>query len=292
MKCKICGSSSYIIEYNGLIREGSVGRCTKDKVEIFKCTECETLWHNCGNSGNYYTSEEYRKSVDGSSLIEDFYKLHDAESLDKFKYCGTEKFRGKVVADIGCGGGAFLDYINTVAERVIAIEPSEEYQKQLKKKGIAVYTYAEDALKEWKEKVDVIVSFDCIEDVDEPEVFLKEAYELLSSHGEAIIGTPTDAPVMRSLLGEEYDRFLFCIQHPWILGKKSFEVMAKKIGIKNYICKFYQRYGLGNCLYWLSNRKPGKHTSYDFISKGVDELWKYELSRQELADYLVFEMKK
>lgn len=293
MECKLCGQRNVEVTYEGYIRDGKVGNYTKESVRIYKCHNCGTIWHDCQKELNeFYESVEYRKSLEGTSDIEDFYTMHDAESMDKFIYTGTEIFRGKIVADIGCGGGAFLDYIFSVGKEVIAIEPSRVYQEEMNKKGFEVFPYAEDALEEYKNRVDIIVSFDCIEHVESPEKFVKEAYELLAPNGMAFIGTPTDAPVMRELLGTDYESFLFSTQHPWVLSRGSFDVMAEHCGITQYDCKFYQRYGLGNCLFWLQNRQPGRHKKYGFISKGMDELWKRELERQKLSDYIVFEMKK
>lgn len=118
--------------------------------------------------------------------------------------------------------GGFLDYINTVASKVIGIEPTETYRREMTKKGYEVYSYSSDAIPHWKEKVDVIVSFDIIEHVEAPVTFIKEAYELLKEGGLGIIGTPTDASVMRELLGAQYESFLFSTQHPWVLGEGSF----------------------------------------------------------------------
>lgn len=293
MECKICKSKEMEINYFGYIRNGKVGNSTTEKVSMYKCKNCNTMWHDDNKDYNvYYESEEYRQSLEGTSKIENFYRMHDAESADKFKYTGTEIFRNKIVADIGCGGGAFLDYINSVAKEVIAIEPSTIYQTAMKKRGFKVYSYAKDALKDWKDKIDVIVSFDCIEHVEDPEEFVKEAFELLSENGTALIGTPTDAPIMRELLGETYESFLFSTQHPWVLSEQSFQVIAQHIGIKNFSCKYYQRYGLGNCLYWLINKQPGRNFTYDFISNSMNELWKNELARQKAADYIVYEMIK
>lgn len=293
MQCKLCSNEKIEITYEGRIRDGRVGNYTKESVSMYKCCACGTIWHECKKSlDDFYESAEYRKSIEGTSDISDFYKMHDSESMDKFDCTGTDVFRNKVVADIGCGGGAFLDYLYSVAKEVIAIEPSQIYQTEMKKKGFTVFPYAKDALEVYKNRVDVIVSFDCIEHVESPEIFISEAYDLLSPDGIAIIGTPTDAPVMRELLGADYEAFLFSTQHPWVLGKGSFEVLAERCGITEYQCKFYQRYGLGNCFYWLLNKQPGKHKKYDFISKGMDELWKAELADRELADYIVFEIRK
>lgn len=80
---------------------------------MYQCNDCDVIWHKPVLENNsYYESEEYRKSLEGTSEENDFYKLHDKESLDKFLYTGTSIFRNKVVADLGCGCGAFLDYVN------------------------------------------------------------------------------------------------------------------------------------------------------------------------------------
>lgn len=294
MKCKLCGCDKVIIEYEGKIRDGRVGRYTNENVKMFKCEKCNTIWHDALKSDldKFYQSDEYRKSLEGTVDINEFYKSHDSESFDKFKYTGTTCFRDKVVADIGAGGGAFLDYINTVAKDVVAVEPTEVYRNEMVRKGYWTYAYAKDALVDWKDKVDIIVSFDVIEHVENPMLFIQEIYELLSENGRAFIGTPTDAPVMRKMLGNKYEEFLFSTQHPWVLSEKSFQFIAEQCIIANYVCKYYQRYGLGNFIFWLTNRAPGKHYSYDFVTKSMDEVWKSELEAQKYSDYIVFEFEK
>lgn len=294
MDCKLCGGKSVGITYKGAIRDGQFGNYTGHEVDIYKCNDCGVMWHKNleNNYSDYYKSEKYRVKVEGTSDIEHFYMEHDRESLDKLKITGTEIYRNKVVADIGCAGGAFLDYVSTVARQVVAIEPSEIYQNAMAKRGYECFSYAGEAKEKYRGKIDVIVSFDVIEHVENPIQFVNDAYELLNDGGRAFIGTPTDAPVMRQLMGEEYSSFVFTTQHPWVFSRKSLALMAEKCGIEQASFRYYQRYGLGNCLNWLINRKPGKQVGFDFVSKGMDELWKNELERQELADYIVLEFEK
>lgn len=294
MQCSICDGNRIEVTYEGVIRDGKVGNLFKNKVQMYKCLDCGTIWHDHlqEDYGSFYESEEYRKGLEGTSEICDFYKMHDRESMDKFIYTGTEIYRDKIVADIGCAGGAFLDYINTVSKEVIAIEPSDLYRREMEKKKFVTFAYAKDAIKVYSGRVDVIVSFDVIEHVSDPVEFIVDASQLLSKNGRAYIGTPTDAPVMRELLGADYESFLFSTQHPWVLGKGSFSAIARKCSITQWNCKFYQRYGLGNMIYWLINRKPGQHKQYEFISKSLNEHWKAELERKEMSDYIVFEFEK
>lgn len=294
LRCRLCGCGKVSVTYQGPIRDGKVGNLYKDTVSMYRCERCGTIWHENLQEDyeTFYESEDYRQSLEGTSSIADFYRMHDAESLAKFHYTGTEIFRGKVVADIGCGGGAFLDYVNTVAQGVIAVEPSQTYRKAMAEKGFTAFPYVSDAQREYAGKIDVLISFDVIEHVQDPLKFVEEAHSLLRSGGSAFIGTPTDAPVMRELLGKDYESFLFSTQHPWVLSKGSFLWIAEQCGIKDYRCKFYQRYGMGNLLYWLLNREPGQHRQYDFISRGLDEHWRSDLEDRELSDYIVFEFVK
>ena len=295
MKCRICDEQIDIaIIYKGKIRNGGLGQYTTDDVCIYKCRVCDCIWHEPILSAHeYYESQEYRKALEGSSEEQEFYRLHDKESMDKFIYTGTAIFRNKVVADIGCGCGAFLDYVNGVAKNVVAVEPSETYRRIMDKKGFNTYPYAKNAGLVWGNKVDVVTSFDVIEHVEDPISFLEDVYHLLVDGGRAIIGTPTDAPVMRSLLGEVYEKkLLFSTQHLWIFSEKNMKMMAEQIGFSSVKVKYYQRYGLENLLGWVREKEPRSEIYGDFITDTMNSVWKSQLSEKALADYLVLYVEK
>ena len=296
MKCKICGNDNPSIVYNGIIRDGAINQYTKESVIMYQCSDCGVIWHEVlKKTADYYESEEYRTSLDGSALETDFYNIYDKETFDKLRYTGTEIYRGKIVCDIGCGAGAFLDYVHGGAKKTIAIEPSSAFRSVLERKGFITYDYAQSAYAEWKNKIDVITSFDVIEHVEDPESFIRDYYNLLSKGGVGVIGTPTDAPVMRSLLGEIYERkLLFSTQHIWILCEKSMRIMAEKAGFKepDIEFKYYQRYGLGNCLGWLKEKRARSTLTDRFITPTMDAVWKKELESIGLSDYIVMYLRK
>ena len=220
MNCKLCGSEKIKIIYKGKIRNGALGRYTNHEVDILQCDDCEVIWHEnlFDDVIQYYESKEYRNSLEGGSEEERFYQLHDKETLNKLQYTGTDLFRHRIIADIGCGCGAFLDFLKGVAKIIVAVEPSEAYREILQKKGFSTYAYTKDAKIEYEGKIEVITSFDVIEHVEEPKDFIHDIYAMLSRGGKAIIGTPTDAPVMRRLLGKIYEKeLLFSTQHLWII---------------------------------------------------------------------------
>lgn len=288
--CKICGKQEIKVEYVGYIRDGALGRKTANKVKIFKCLNCGVIWHeNEKCISDYYESESYRKELENTSEIEDFYRLHDAECMDKFIYTKTDRFRNKIVADIGCGGGSFLDFLSGVTKEVVAIEPSEKYRKQMRLKGYKTYPYLENAVEEYKGKCDFVMSYDVIEHVEDPVAFVKYIYELLNEGGQAIIGTPTDAPVMRELLGEVYEEnLLFSTQHLWIFDECSLNYISDLVGIKNKQMVYKQRYGLGNFISWINEKKPKGHIQYNFVTETMDAVWKSQLEAQKKSDYILF----
>lgn len=295
MKCKICGSENTDIIYNDLIRDGGLGQYTKKPIKIFQCKNCDVIWHDneIADVKEYYETEEYRNELEGSSEEEKFYELHDKETLDKLNYTGTTIFRNKVVADIGCGCGAFLDYISGVAREVVAVEPSLKYRNIMSRKGFSTYSYADEAKKLYANKIDVITSFDVIEHVQSPESFIKDVYDLLTVGGKAIIGTPTDAPIMRSLLGKDYEKkLLFSTQHLWILSEKNLRMISEKCGFKNIDIKYYQRYGIDNMLGWLKEKEPKSEIKQKFITETLNNVWKAQLVDNRLADYIVLYLEK
>ena len=295
MKCSLCGSENIKITYEGKIRNGGLGQYTDTDVRIYRCMDCDVIWHEDAieDLGEYYESKEYRQSLEGSSEEEDFYKKHDGETLAKFQYTGTEMFRNRVVADIGCGCGAFLDFLKGVARSVVAVEPSEAYRAVMDKKGFATYPYLDAAIKDYGNRAEVVTSFDVIEHVADPEGFVSGIYRLLADGGQAVIGTPTETPVMRRLLGEIYEKkLLFSTQHLWIFSEKNLERMAWKAGFEKIRFKYYQRYGLGNLLGWLRDKEPRSDIEETFITPTLDAAWKSQCGENKMADYLVMYLVK
>lgn len=293
-RCKLCGSDSTHVEYEGIIRDGGLGKYTKEPVKIYRCENCLAMWHDeILDNNSYYESAEYREALEGTTLEQDFYRFHDKDNLDKFLYTGTDIFRNKIIADIGCGCGSFLDFVSGAANQVVAIEPSEIYRGVMQKKGYETYAYASEALEKWTDAIDVVTSFDVIEHVEKPDNFMKDVYKLLKEGGIGIIGTPTETPVMRSFLGEIYDReLLFSTQHLWVLGEKNLKMMAQNAGFTNIKVKYFQRFGIDNFIGWIKEKKPKCNVDSKMITSTLNQVWKSELEAKGLSDYIVIYLYK
>lgn len=287
MRCKLCSSSEVSVDYCGSIRLGMAAGYTEEDVTIYRCRGCGVLWHEYPLPEDYYKSEEYRKAVEGDSDPENYFLRHDCEVLPKLKFTGTDIYRSKTVADIGCGGGSFLDFLSGVAETTIAVEPSETYRNSLAKRGHRCYAYTAHALTDFGGQADVATSFDVIEHVNEPLPFLKEIHSLLKPGGKLVVGTPTDYPILRRLVGKPFERFIFNANHPWVFDEKSLTYLLKEAGFEEISIKQTYRFGIGNVLSWLATQEPHGDIKYDEIPTVVDKVWKTAMKEQGMGEYLV-----
>ena len=46
MKCRICGGQNIGVTYNGLIRNGGLGKYTEEPVTMWQCKDCGVIWHD------------------------------------------------------------------------------------------------------------------------------------------------------------------------------------------------------------------------------------------------------
>ncbi len=286
--CKICGCPEMNIIYHGPIRDGQYGMLTNTEKDIYQCPKCLAIQHKTEyNFKEFYESTSYREKIELSAEPDVYYATHDKEILRKLEWINLPSVRGKIIADIGCGSGSFLDVVSGLAKQTIAVEPTETYQKELLHKKYTTYSYAEDALTEYTSKIDIITSFDVIEHVESPVEFLKTLFQLLSDEGTIVIGTPTDYPHLRQLVGEPFEKFLFSTQHPWIFSAQSLKLLCEKAGFtKIEICN-KQMYGLGNTISWALDKKPLGNIEYPFISQSINAAYMKDMERQGFGDYII-----
>ena len=119
MKCKICGNEKISVVYNGRIRDGKLEHYTNSDVEIYKCDHCKVMWHEpIMNLEQYYESTEYRKSLEGSTDEETFYRLHDKETIEQL----FEHNEGLMIQEFLDGQEIGADvYIDLISKNVVSI---------------------------------------------------------------------------------------------------------------------------------------------------------------------------
>lgn len=207
--------------------------------------------------------------------------------LECMNYTGTECVYGKRVLDFGCAEGMYLDAIKGIAKETIGVELNRKMQGSLRMRGHKVYASLGECLEHEAESVDVVVSFDVIEHVEDPQKVLSQLHGLLDEDGRLIMGTPTDSPVLRELVGREFEKFLFHMGHLWVFSEDSLKLCLERAGFKMIEIKNVYKYSLGNVLGWLQERRPVGNKKYDFITDTLNEVWKHEMEKLGTGDYLV-----
>ena len=292
--CKCCKSTDVKIIWDDYIRFGSFGTHTTEKYKMYQCQNCGLIWHrNDKFNSRYYESIQYRSETDGISSVQEYYSVDDLQNLSRLSITGMDIFRNQVVTDIGCAVGSFLDLLHGIAKETIGIEPNEMFREDMQKRGHITFPYTSNALADMgRGCIDVIVSFDCIEHVDDLNGFMHDCWELLKKGGRAIISTPTDYPLLKKYCGHDWEQFCYRYQHPWILSKKSMEMLAQTAGFQEIKVVYKQRYGLSNAVMWMDKKRPMGDGLLEFITEEMDIAFKRRVEAKGLSDYIVAYLRK
>jgi SAM-dependent methyltransferase len=286
--CRICGSTELKVYYKGPIRKGKFGGQLIEIVELSQCNQCKTvaLPESLVLPADFYESETYRLSLGEGADIESFWRLHDPEQSKRLAFTGTGIIRNKVVCDVGCGGGSFLNLVQGLARSIIAIEPCRVFHRALKQNGFQVYPYVSDAVENHRGTVDVAVSFATLEHVNNPLAFLQDIRALLRPGGVLILSTPNLEDILLEALPDVYPGFFFRAQHLWYFSGKSLQNILELAGFTRIKVVGYQRFGIGNFLSWLLDKGPKGNVKFDYVTPAVDQVWKTELERTFRSDFL------
>ena len=286
--CEICGANDWgVVVYEGAIRAGSFGTRIEGG-KVARCGGCgvDRLDEGDSISALAYESDDYRIAMAQGLEVEDFFSHADPIQIYNLSAFWPLNLRGKVVADIGCGAGSFLSHISGLAEKIVAVEPTERYHNSLRQCGYDVFSYAADAQEIHAAGVDVACSFQVIEHVLNPREFLTEIAALLKPGGELIIATPNRDDILMKLLPEEFPSFFYRSAHRWYFDRQSFGHCVEAAGLRIESERYLQSYGMSNALLWMKERRPTGNTRLDGINQIADQLWNGYLEATGQADNL------
>lgn len=281
--CKICGFSNWKPMYKGLIRTGDFGSLSKKKEIVWKCVNCKIGFLK--DHIEDYESEKYRNLVDGECSAEKYYELHDKEQGEKILLLGTGCVRGKIIADIGCGAGAFLDFFKGVALKTVAVEPAKAFHCELKRKGHEVYPFCSDALADWRGEVDIVTAFAVLEHVSNPKNFLSEMRKLLKPDGILLLSTPNYDDWLLETLPEKYGSFFFRRAHSFYFNSCALENISRHCGFSCVKLKYVQQYDIGNALLWLKNAQPSGLNKIPWLMS-MDNAYKQCVENQGKSNFI------
>lgn len=286
--CPICHSKEWTSLYVGPIRTGRFGQWSDAPMTVWRCLGCGAGHLPAAHFD--YETDEYRDAVDGCADIEGYRTLHDPDQAEKLAIVGPERIRGRVVADVGCGGGAFLDVAYGLAGKTVAVEPCQSYHPVLRERH-AVFSWCGDALRDHAGQVDVAVSFAVLEHVANPRAFLEDIHALLKPGGRVLLSTPNADDWLLSMLPDTYARFFYRKAHRWYFNADSLCALADQVGFGEVRFLYRQRFDLSNALLWIRDGKPSGLGKIEHL-RALDGAYKGHLEASGKADFLYAWMTK
>ncbi|MBN1676643.1 MAG: class I SAM-dependent methyltransferase [Kiritimatiellae bacterium] len=283
--CRICGANEWTIAYEGPVRHGVAERSIE--AVVYQCGQCGVQYlPPFGHLDGYYRSGAYREDVGEAADVDDYFKRHDAEQMPKYGLLQRFALRGRVVADIGCGGGSFLDGLKGIAEASIAIEPAEAYHASLRQRGHMVYSDVGDALAKWRGGVHLAVCFSVIEHVEEPVRFLRQIGGLLAEDGRLLISTPNRDDILLETGCVAYRRFFYRVAHLHYFDRRALGFAVQAAGFRSFEPQYRHRFNFANFVQWLRDGTPGGNEASTPLGSGFDAFWQAALQDKGAADYL------
>lgn len=290
--CEICGTREWVAAYEGRIRDGAVGRF-KDGALVAECNGCgvQRLDEAACIPDSYYETDEYRKMLHQSVVSEKALAEQDWTNRYTHDALLPQTVRGKVIADVGCGIGSFLDSCRGQARSLIAIDPCVPYWASLKARGYHLFGTTEAAAVEFGGQADLALSIQVIEHVARPVEFLRGIRPLLNEiSGELMITTPNRDDILMKLLPQKFPEFFYRSAHRWYFGMESLIACAKLAGYQVAGSRFLQKYGMANTMQWLRDGKPKGFTPLDGIGPAADGFWKGYLEQTGSGDTLCLKL--
>ena len=163
------------------------------------------------------------------------YIIDKCRSHFKLKKKGEKPLLSLKILDIGCGGGLVCEPINRLGADVTGIDASfkniEVAKIHAKKSGLKIkYLNTSPEKKEIKEKFDVILNLEVVEHVENLDLFLKSASQMLKKNGIMFVATinRTFESYVKAIIGAEYIlRWLPIGTHDWQKFLKPEEIEKK-----------------------------------------------------------------
>ncbi|MCI5149797.1 MAG: methyltransferase domain-containing protein [Candidatus Electrothrix sp. MAN1_4] len=152
------------------------------KIEFYCCASCSLKYFYPLIVGN----EAFYESL---QLIDWYYMADKAEYQFAKKYLK----KGDVVLDVGCGKGAFAEYLKDLDAQFIGLEFSAKACELAQEKGVNVEQGSiQDYADANPESVDIVTSFQVIEHVSCVKSFFEAKLQVLKPGGKMIITVPSE----------------------------------------------------------------------------------------------------
>lgn len=197
-----------------------------ESCELMNCRKCGFVFQSKIPTAKelrdlYEPNDEYVYGVD--SFISEVTIKRYHELLDRF-----ESFRlHNTILDVGCGVGYFLEVAKYRGWDVYGTEFSKKAIQKCTDKGIAMQQGQLDTSNYKLSSFDIVVSFEVLEHISDPNEDIGAISSLLRPGGIAYITTPNFNAASRKITGADWDKILYP-DHLCYYTKRSISAMFKK----------------------------------------------------------------
>jgi len=188
----------------------------KDGFAYFVCRDCETLFLNPRPLSKYF-DEFYANGESVKYWSEVFYPTVEKQRKTKIYGPRVEQIKDRLkknghnlpvsLVDIGSGYGSFLEEVRDrgLSKYPLGIEPNHELAGICQDKGFKVYESTLENIVDFDECCDVVTSFEVLEHLYNPRIFVKKAYDLLKPRGTLLMTSLSGTGYDIQMLGKDHD---------------------------------------------------------------------------------------
>jgi len=206
------------------------------------CHNCNTVYMNprapeelmnkfYRQSKNYEFWNRYIFPASEKIRKEKIFKPRAKKVVD---YCKKNNLKGSSLLEIGSGFGTFCESIKeyNFFKEIIAVEPTPHLAETCRKRGFKVYELPVEQLELSKESIEVIVNFEVIEHLFNPDLFIEYCIKYLKINGLFICTCPNIESLGPLVLREkakvidhEHINYFNPASLSYLLEKKGLEIL-------------------------------------------------------------------
>ena len=287
MKCRLCGQERAGLTYEGPIRKGGPESGVIEGFRVYGCDGCgvEFLDPFPDDLGAFYEGEAYWTSRQGAVDFSALRTRFDVEQVAWFSRIGPACIREKRVADFGCGAGLFLDLIQGLARQTIGIEPGRFFRPHLNASGHEHQHRVEEVETEC---IDVMVSFDTLEHLEDPKNTLRELRRCLVPGGRLYLGVPNREDFLTRLV-PEYVSFFYHRSHLFYFRARTLVMLLEDIGFGGVRVSFLHKYDIMNLVRWARNGSGRGNDRDHVFDTHTEASFRHHVERQGISSHILVE---